>query len=71
MKVLIIGIDGFRSDVTVYSDSKYVVSTMNDNWKRKTNYDLWFELDKLCRSHDVKFKWIPRDQNGQADALSR
>ena len=66
LKILI-----YRSDVTVYSDSKYIVNTMTQNWKKNTNFDLWTELDNLCRNHNVRFKWISRDQNQQADALSR
>ena len=66
LKILI-----YKSDVTVYSDSQYVVSTMTKNWKKNTNFDLWTELDNLCKKHNVKFRWISRDHNQQADALSR
>ena len=66
LKILI-----YKSDVTVYSDSQYIVNSMTKNWKKNTNFDLWTELDNLCKKHIVKFKWISRDQNQQADALSR
>ena len=33
------------SEVTVHSDSQYVVNTMTRNWKRNANKDLWIRLD--------------------------
>ncbi len=54
-------------DVTLYSDSNYVVQGINswlDNWKKKNwigankkpiaNKDLWLELDKQLSIHSVK-----------------
>ena len=35
------------SEVTVHSDSLYLVNTMTKNWKRNVNHDLWEKLDKL------------------------
>ncbi len=46
------------SDVTVVSDSQYVVFTMTKNWKRKANQDLWEELDALCAKHRVTWEYI-------------
>ena len=34
------------AEVTVHSDSQYLVYTMTRNWKRKANLDLWDALDK-------------------------
>ena len=45
-------------EVTVFSDSQYVVNTMNRNWKRKANNDLWEQLDILGTTRNVKWKWI-------------
>ena len=45
-------------EVTVFSDSQYVVNTMNRNWKRKANNDLWEQLDMLGTTRNVKWKWI-------------
>lgn len=33
------------TEVTVYSDSQLVVNTMNQGWAKKTNEDLWDQLD--------------------------
>jgi ribonuclease HI len=46
------------SEVTLYSDSQYLVRTMTSGWKRNTNHDLWAELDALCAKHNVKFVWV-------------
>ncbi|SVD44279.1 uncharacterized protein METZ01_LOCUS397133, partial [marine metagenome] len=34
-------------NITVYSDSQYLVNTMTKNWKRQKNIDLWDQLDAL------------------------
>lgn len=47
-----------KSNITIISDSNYVVSTMMKNWKRKVNNDLWDELDTQVERHNVIFKWI-------------
>ena len=38
--------------VTVYSDSQLVVNTMTQGWARKTNSDLWRELDDALSLFD-------------------
>lgn len=37
----------------IYSDSMYVIGTINQGWKRKTNLDLWEQLDKLYSSNII------------------
>ena len=58
--------------VTVYSDSEYIVKAMHggwphkwkqNNWKRKgskpaLNPDLWQRLLTLCETHEVQFVWV-------------
>lgn len=43
------------SNITIYSDSAYVVNTYNAGWKRKVNLDLWDRLDKAKDKHNVTF----------------
>ena len=59
-------------EVTVVSDSKYVVDAIEQgwlfNWERKgfaktKNPDLWKRFLKVYRQHKVNFKWI-RGHNG-------
>lgn len=54
-------------DVTVYSDSKYVVEAVEKGWiwnwqkkgfKKKANVDLWQAFIPLFNKHNIKFKWV-------------
>lgn len=60
------------SNVTVYSDSKYVVDSVEKGWlfgwkqkgfKGKKNVDLWQRFLKIYPKHKVKFIWV----KGHAD----
>lgn len=44
--------------VTVYTDSRYVVETMNGNFARKSNEELWSRLDLAAHTHEVTWIWI-------------
>lgn len=53
--------------VTVTTDSQYVVNAFNKKWvynwekqrfKDRLNSDLWVELLRLTRLHDVTFIWV-------------
>ena len=46
------------SQVTIHSDSQYLVRTMTENWKRSANLDLWHELDRLVAERSVDWVWI-------------
>jgi ribonuclease HI len=64
-------------EVTLYSDSKYVVDAMSLGWaakwkkrngwrtnqERAENFDLWERLLALCEKHQVTFQWV----RGHAD----
>jgi len=61
-----------ESDVTVYTDSRYVADAVEKGWlfdwerkrfKKKKNPDLWIRFLKAFRQHSVKFVWI----KGHAD----
>jgi ribonuclease HI len=56
-----------KSEVTIVSDSKYVVDAINQkwiygwlkkNWKDVKNSDLWVQFWKLYQQHVVTMKWI-------------
>ena len=60
------------SNVTVYSDSKYVVDAVEKGWvfnwerknyKGKKNPDLWKRFLLTYRKHNVKFIWIKGHAN--------
>ena len=62
----------FPCDVTLYSDSQYVVNSVSlgwakswqsRGWRKKTNEpaknpDLWERMLTLCEMHRVKFVWV-------------
>ena len=56
-------IEGLRSlpkssQVTVHTDSTYVINTMTKGWKRKANQDLWADLDQQVNEHRVSWQWV-------------
>jgi len=46
------------AEITIYSDSQYVVYTMDKGWKRRANQDFWGLLDQLARQRTIYWKWI-------------
>ncbi|MGE0084769.1 MAG: ribonuclease HI [Desulfococcaceae bacterium] len=62
----------YECDVTIYSDSKYVVESIEKGWAKRwksngwkrnrtdkaENPDLWERLLALCEKHRVKFEWV-------------
>ena len=71
---IIIGLEALTKlcNVTIYSDSRYVVDTMNKGWASKwqsnnskrnkqeiaKNSHLWKRLLDLCTKHNVQFIWV-------------
>lgn len=82
----IVGIEtvkGEKQDITVYSDSKYVVEAINQKWvfgwqkkgfKDKKNPDLWQRFLKIYPKHNVKFVWVKghagHTENERCDVLA-
>ncbi|MFI3301631.1 MAG: ribonuclease HI [Rikenellaceae bacterium] len=71
------------SDVTIYSDSKYVVDAVEKRWvfgwekkgyKDKKNPDLWQRFLKIYRRHNVRFVWVKGHasnvENNRCDELA-
>ncbi len=62
------------ADVTIHSDSEYLVKTMTKNWKRNVNKDLWESLERLASARSVRFEWVRghagHPQNEAADRLA-
>ncbi|WP_407810031.1 ribonuclease H family protein [Spirulina subsalsa] len=65
MKAAIEGLKALKRPcrVQLYSDSQLLINTMNYNWKKKANQDLWHELDELNSIHQVEWIWV----KGHAD----
>jgi len=63
---------GEGHDVTVFSDSKYVVDAVEKKWvwnwqkkgfKQKKNVDLWRRFLRIYPTNNVKFVWIKGHAN--------
>ena len=64
-----------HADVTVWSDSSYVVDAVEKGWvfgwerkgfAKKANADLWTRFLAVYRKHTVRFQWI-RGHNGHPE----
>ena len=65
---------GILDGVTVKSDSKLLVGQMSQGWKVKRGgyIEKYREARELLKEFGlVKFEWIPREENSEADILSR
>jgi ribonuclease HI len=71
------------SNVTLYSDSKYVIDAINKGWlfdwerkgfKGKKNPDLWMRFLRIYRCHNVRFIWVKGHastvENNRCDQLA-
>ncbi len=57
-----------RLDITIYSDSAYVVKAVEEKWLEKwikngfrggkKNKDLWLAYHSLAQKHNIRFKWV-------------
>jgi len=60
------------SDVTIYTDSRYVADAVTKGWlfdwvkkrfKNKKNPDLWLRFLDIYKKHHVKFVWVKGHAN--------
>lgn len=75
LMAVIVGLEALKvegSKVTIYSDSKYVVESVEKGWvwnwvknrfKGKKNEDLWLRFLKIYPKHQVKFIWVKGHAN--------
>ncbi len=71
------------SEVVIYSDSKYVVDSIEKKWvfgwekiafKKKKNADLWKRFLQIFRKHKINFVWVKghstNKENNHCDELA-
>ncbi len=75
LMAVIVGLSALKSpgqQVTVFSDSKYVIDSVEKKWvfgwvrtgfKGKKNKDLWMRFLQVYRLHEVKFVWVKGHNN--------
>lgn len=44
--------------VLLFSDSQYLIKTMIGDFSRRTNLDLWEELDTAVAQHEIEWIWM-------------
>ena len=63
-----------NSEITIYSDSKYVINSVEKNWvfgwekknfNKKKNPDLWIRFLKIYRKQKVNFIWVKGHSNNK------
>ena len=74
---VIIGLESIKKEksaITVYSDSKYVIDSVekkwvfgweNKNFNKKKNPDLWIRFLKIYRKQKVSFIWVKGHANNK------
>jgi ribonuclease HI len=84
---VIVGLEALKSDtahnVTIYSDSRYVVDAVEKGWvfgwenkgfAKKKNPDLWARFLRVYRRHHVRFVWVKghadNPENNRCDLLA-
>ena len=72
---VIVGLENvkkLKSDIIVYSDSKYVVNAIEKGWlfdwqkknfKGKKNPDLWIRFLSVYKKHSIRFLWVKGHNN--------
>ena len=86
LMAVIVGLEALlkpNSEVTVYSDSSYVVNAVSKGWlfdwerkqfDKKANPDLWQRFLQVYRRHRVRFVWIKghagHPENERCDQLA-
>ena len=62
------------SKVAVYSDSQYVVKTMNGIFKKGKNSDLWSQIEAAATKKNIVWHWVPghkgNEYNERCDRLA-
>ena len=75
LKWYIAGVKSGNGPPVVHSDSKLLVMQMTGEWKARGGLYLpWHTAAKglICQHHlSIRFKWIPREENTEADELSK
>lgn len=63
-----------NKDIIIYTDSQVLARQMSGEWKAVKGFYLEYYLKAKSvkeKFPNIKFQWIPREENEEADALTR
>jgi len=65
--------EGIREKIVIKGDSQLVIKQMKGEWKinSATSKKYVPEIRRLLEGKDVSISWVPREENEEADKLSR
>ncbi len=65
--------NGIEYSITIKGDSQLVIKQMKGDWevRSKTSKKYVPEIKRMLDGKDVRFVWVPREMNEEADRLSR
>ena len=75
---VIVGLESIKlpnQDIMIYSDSKYVIDSVEKKWvfnwvkisfKNKKNKDLWLRFLEIYKVHKINFTWV-KGHNGHPE----
>jgi ribonuclease HI len=65
--------EGIEDKIVIKGDSELVIKQMKGQYKvsSATSKKYVPEIRKLLEGKDVSFSWVPREENDEADRLSR
>lgn len=61
--------------LVIYSDSQYVVCSINKGWQRKKNKDLWSIFDRFYEQaqkycSDINFEWVKGHEDNEFNNIA-
>ncbi len=64
---------GIEDSITIKGDSQLVIKQMKGEWEVKSETSRTYvpEIRRMLEGRDVRFIWVPRGMNEEADQLSR
>jgi ribonuclease HI len=60
-----------QQNVTIHSDSQYLINTMTRGWERNSNLDLWAQLDQIQKSRNISWKWVSSHRSTPGNEVAR
>lgn len=65
--------EGIEERIVIKGDSQLVIKQMKGEWKVKSATSKKYvpKIERLLEGKDVSFVWVPREENEEADRLSR